>query len=296
MSAHEPYRVEVRLKNGLKRYYLVREVNTDARKFAATHLIKSGAKPTKAEITRCISMFGFDLEMKCLVKVTKFRAEKFSFERYADEDEYFELERHRYLNARRPVKDPEKETAAHIAALARFAGVEITPAETARMFSSGEIPRGKRLFEVNVLQNLRTAYLQRETKERLGMRMVLRLQDVLHTNSETGTGSLAAGDELKKMIAGFHQRIREKSHPFEQCFLFYEAFSALFPDEALLSAELFFRMAAIYGYVVTPGTWEEMIAAVRSENADMELALRRSFEEMTKSKVGVRQKQLDFFG
>lgn len=296
MSAHEPYRVEVRLKNGLKRYYLVREVNTDARKFAATHLIKAGTKPTKAEITRCIALFGFDLEMKCLGKVAKFRAGKFSFERYADEDEYFELERHRYLHARRPVKDPEKETAEHIAALARFAGTDVTPAEAARMFSSGEIPRGKRLFEVNVLQNLRAAYLLRETKERLSMRMVLRLQDVLQTNIEMRTGPSAADAEMKEMIAAFHQRIREKGHPFEQCYLFYEAFSASFPDEALLSAELFSRMASGYGYSVKPGTWAEMISAVRRENADMEFALRRSFEEMMKGKVGVRQKQLDFFG
>ncbi len=162
MSANELYRVEVRVQNGLKRYYLVREVNTDAKKFAATRMIKSGSKPTKSEISRCIALYGFDLEIKCMNKVAKFRAGKFSFERYADEDEYFELERFRYLLARRPPGDPEQETAVYISSAARTVDVVFTPAEVSRLFAAGEIPRGKRLSEINIIQNLKNAYQLRE--------------------------------------------------------------------------------------------------------------------------------------
>jgi len=38
-----------------------------------------------------------------------------------------------------------------------------------------------------------------------------------------------------------------------------------------------------------------MVAWVKNRNADLEFSVRRSFEEMTKGKIGVRQKQLDFF-
>ena len=296
MSANELYRVEVRLQNGLKRYYLVREVNTDAKKFAAARIIKSGSKPTKAEVSRCIALYGFDLEMKCMNKVAKFRAGKFTFERYADEDEYFELERFRYLLARRPPADPELETAAYISAAAQTAGVIITPAEVSRLFAAGEIPRGKRLSEINILQNLRNAYQMREKNTHPTPRTVYRVRDVLSRNLDTVSLSADSKKILAELIASFNQKIKEKAHPFEQCFLFYEAFSASFPEEGLLGAELFSRMTAGFGYRIPAGTWAGTIRWVKQQNTDLEIEIRRSFDDLTKGKVGVRQKQLDFFG
>ncbi|MDO9522583.1 MAG: hypothetical protein Q7J08_02605 [Methanocorpusculum sp.] len=296
MSANELYRVEVRVQNGLKRYYLVREVNTDAKKFAAARMIKSGSKPTKAEITRCIALYGFDLEMKCMNKVAKFRAGKFSFERYADEDEYFELERFRYLLARRPPGDPAQETAAYISDAARIADVVVTPAEVSRLFAAGEIPRGKRLSEINIIQNLKNAYQMREKHAHLTPRMVNTIRDVLTQNLDASPLSDESKKILAELIVSFDQKIKEKAHPFEQCFLLYEAFSAAFPEEGLLGAELFSRTTAGFGYRIPAGTWAETIRWVKKQNADMEIEIRRSFDDLTKGKVGVRQKQLDFFG
>jgi len=296
MSANELYRVEVRLQNGLKRYYLVREVNTDAKKFAAARMIKSGSKPTKAEITRCIALYGFDLEMKCMNKVAKFRAGKFSFERYADEDEYFELERFRYLLARRPPGDPEQEKAAYISSTALLADTVFTPAEVTRLFAAGEIPRGKRLSEINIIQNLKNAYQMREKNTHLSPRLVYKIRDVITQNLDTAPLSDESKKTLAELIVSFDQKIKEKAHPFEQCLLFYEAFSAAFPEEGLLGAELFSRMTSGFGYCVPSGTWAETVSWVKKQNADLELEIRRSFDDLTKGKVGVRQKQLDFFG
>ena len=295
MSANELYRVEVRIRNGLKRYYLVREVNTDAKKFAATRVIKSGTKPTKAEMSRTIALFGFDLEMKCMNKVAKFRAGKFTFEQYADEDEYFELERFRYLLARSPPGDPEREAAAYISAAARTAAVDFTPAEVSRLLSSGEIPRGKRLYDVNVVQNLHNAYRLHGKKERLTPKTVYRLQKILYQNIDVAPLSSQSKKDLAVLISSFNRKIKENAHPFEQCFLFYEAFLAQFPEAGLLAFELFSRMTAGFGYRIPAGGWREMVAWVKNRNADLEFAVRRSFEEMTKGKIGVRQKQLDFF-
>ena len=296
MSANELYRVEVRIRNGLKRYYLVREVNTDAKKFAATRVIKSGTKPTKAEISRTIALFGFDLEMKCMNKVAKFRAGKFTFERYADDNEYFELEKFRYLLARCPLRDQDYESAAYISAAARTAAVEFTPAEVSRLFSAGEIPRGKQLFDVNVVQNLHNAYRLHGKKERLTPKTVYQLQNILYRNIDAAPLTPSSKKDLTALLSSFNQKINENAHPFEQCFLFYEAFSALFPEAGLLGFELFSRMTAGFGYRIPVGGWPEMIAWVKTQNADLEFAVRRSFEEMTKGKIGVRQKQLDFFG
>jgi len=296
MSANELYRVEVRLQNGLKRYYLVREVNTDAKKFAAARMIKSGSKPTKAEITRCIALYGFDLEMKCMNKVAKFRAGKFSFERYEDEDEYFELERFRYLLARRPPGDPEQETAAYISSAALMADTVFTPAEVTRLFAAGEIPRGKRLSEINIIQNLKNAYQMRKKHAHLTPRMVYTIRDVLTQNLDASPLSNESKKILAELITSFDQKIKEKAHPFEQCFLFYEAFSAAFPEEGLLGAELFSLTTAGFGYRIPAGTWAETIRWVKLHNVDLELDIRRSFDDLTKGKVGVRQKQLDFFG
>ena len=295
MSANELYRVEVRVRNGLKRYYLVREVNTDAKKFAATRIIKSGTKPTKAEISRTIALFGFDLEMKCMNKVAKFRAGKFTFEQYADDNEYYELEKFRYLLARLPPENPELESAAYISAAARTAAVDFTPAEVSRLLSAGEIPRGKRLYDVNVVQNLHNAYRLHGKKERLTPKTVYRLQNILYQNIDAAPLTSQSKKDLAALISSFNQKIKENAHPFEQCFLFYEAFSDHFPEAGLLGFELFSKMTAGFGYRIPVGSWPEMTAWAKNRNADMEFAVRRSFEEMTKGKIGVRQKQLDFF-
>ncbi len=228
-------------------------------------------------------------------KVAKFRAGKFTFEQYADEDEYFELERFRYLLARCPPGDPERETAAYISAAARTAAVDFTPAEVSRLFSAGEIPRGKRLFDVNVVQNLHNAYRLHGKRELLTPKKVYQLQNILYQNIDAAPLASQSKKDLAVLLSSFNQKVKENAHPFEQCFLFYEAFLAQFPEAGLLGFELFSKMTTGFGYRIPAGSWPEMIAWVKNQNTDMEFAVRRSFEEMTKGKIGVRQKQLDFF-
>ena len=295
MSANELYRVEVRVQSGQKRYYLVREVNTDAKKFAATHLIKSGTKPTKVEITRCIGLYGFDLEMKCLTKVAKFRAKKYSFEKYTDDNEYFELERFRYLTGLQARRTIGPDMAAYISETAYLAGAEFTPMEISRMLTTGEIPRGKLLSGVNIVQNLKNAYQARVKKERLTPCRVLKLRSVLLQNLDIASFSPGEKKILAGFISSFNEKIKEKYYPFEQCVLFYEKFTESFPSEVLLAAELFPRMTIGFGYPVIIGGWEEIIGWVKEQNTVLELDVRHYFSEMTKGKTGVRQKQLDFF-
>ncbi|MCK9312682.1 MAG: hypothetical protein M0P20_01310 [Methanocorpusculum sp.] len=295
MSANELYRVEVRVQSGQKRYYLVREVNTDAKKFAATRLIKSGTKPTRAEITRCTGLYGFDLEMKCLAKVVKFRAKKYSFEKFADDNEYFELERFRYLVGLLARRTTGQDMVAYISEIARLANVEFTPAEITRMLSSGEIPRGKLLSGVNVVQNLKNAYQTRAKKEHLTSGRVMKIRSVLLQNLDITPFSPEDNRILTGLISSFNEKIKEKYHPFEQCVLFYEKFMESFPSEVLLAAEIYSRMTTGFGYPVIIGKWEDIIGWVKEQNTVLELEVRHSFSEMTKGKTGVRQKQLDFF-
>ncbi len=104
----------------------------------------------------------------------------------------------------------------------------------------------------------------RKANEHLTPRAVYKLQDVLNQNM--ATVPLSAGS--KKIIAGlsvsFDQKIKEKAHPFEQCFLFYEAFTTAFPEENLLASELFSRMTAGFGYSVPVGIWDWTIHWVKN--------------------------------
>jgi hypothetical protein len=101
MTAGDFYRIEFRIQNSVRKYYLIREIFTDSKKFSASRLITSGTPPTRRETDRCASLFGFDLELKCIAKAAKYRAESFRFEEEIDTDAVFEIERYRLLTARK---------------------------------------------------------------------------------------------------------------------------------------------------------------------------------------------------
>ena len=90
------FRIDTRVQNGVVKYYLLREVNSDSRKFRASKLIKAGVMPTDAEISRAILLHGFDLEIKCCEKVASYRIKNFRYEYAANEEAYRLLEKYRY--------------------------------------------------------------------------------------------------------------------------------------------------------------------------------------------------------
>ncbi len=143
----------------------------------------------------------------------------------------------------------------YISSAARTVDVVFTPAEVSRLFAAGEIPRGKRLSEINIIQNLKNASQLREKNAHLTPRIVYKIRDVLTRNLDTVPLSVESKNVLAELIASFDQKIKEKAHPFEQCFLLYEAFSASFPEESLLGAELFSRITAGFGYRIPADTW-----------------------------------------
>ena len=74
-TAGDFYRIEFRIQNSVQKYYLIREIFSDAKKFSASRLITSGTPPTRTEVNRCASLYGFELELKCIAKAAKYRAE-----------------------------------------------------------------------------------------------------------------------------------------------------------------------------------------------------------------------------
>ncbi len=81
-----------------------------------------------------------------------------------------------------------------------------------------------------------------EKKERLTPKTVYRLQKILYQNIDAAPRSSQSKKDLAVFISSFNQKIKENAHPFEQCFLFYEAFLAQFPEAGLLAFELFSRV------------------------------------------------------
>ncbi|HJJ54968.1 MAG TPA: hypothetical protein O0X50_02660, partial [Methanocorpusculum sp.] len=101
MTSSDLFRVEYREQNSVPKYYLVREIFSDSRKFSASRLITSGTPPAKAQISRCAALYGFDLELKCIAKAVKYRIEYFRYDLTDGGDALIELERYRLLQARK---------------------------------------------------------------------------------------------------------------------------------------------------------------------------------------------------
>ncbi|MDO5846070.1 MAG: hypothetical protein Q4Q04_04005 [Methanocorpusculum sp.] len=295
MSAGELYRIEFRVQNSIKKYYLFREIYSDARKFTASRLIKSGTAPTRTEINRCAALYGFDLELACVQKAARFRTENFTFEQYDDADAVFELEKYRCLFARKMALAPYDYTPAYIASAE---GVTLTAAEIEKLFSSGTIPRGKTLSEINRVQNLHNACRMRGGAKPLTAAQVWKLQAVLSANLPV-VHPPAAGlrRPVEKLLRTYAQNIRQGFHPFEQSVYLARGMLELMPDETLLAGEIFARTAAKTGYVLFPTpdfAWEDAVSYARRRNPVLELEVRTLNADRFKVRAGGRQKQLEF--
>lgn len=293
MSTDGLYRIEFRVQNAVKKYYLVREIFSDSRKFAASRLIKSGMAPTRTEINRCASLYGFDLELSCVQKAARFRTEKFTFEEYDDSDAVFEVEKYRCLLARREALAPRSYEAAYIASCK---DVTLSAAEIERMFSAGTIPRGKTLAEINLVQNLHNAFRMRNNRP-LTVPQVYKIQAVLSANLSEMPLSQSLRRPLEKVLRSFYQNMKQGYHPFEQSVFLARELQALLPDEPLLVGELFARTAARAGYVFFPVpdfSWETAVSYAKGRNLSLELEVRHLNAERFRVRAGGKQKQLEF--
>ena len=294
MTAGDFYRIEFRIQNSVQKYYLIREIFSDAKKFSASRLITSGTPPTRTEINRCASLYGFELELKCIAKAAKYRAEEYKYDQYDDADAVVELERFRLLLARRMQLSPEEYVSAYIASIPE---VTFDADEIARMFSAGTIPRGKTLSEVNLVQNLFNAFYQRDGKP-VSVSRLYKQHAVLSANLGGKPLSPDLRPALEKRIAEFSRKIKSGFYPFEQCVLLYQDLSELLPEETVFLTEVYASLLAGFGYILFPAdapTFEEAVSFVRFANPGLEREVRRLNEEKFRVKAGGKQKQLELF-
>jgi len=294
MTAGDFYRIEFRIQNSVQKYYLIREIFSDAKKFSASRLITSGTPPTRTEVNRCASLYGFDLELKCIAKAAKYRAESFSYDQYDDTDAVFELERFRLLLARRLQLSAEDYTAEYIASCT---GVTFTSAEVSKLFADGTIPRGKTLPEVNLVQNIANAVKMRDGRL-ISVSRIYKLSSVLSANLDKALLSADLRPVLEKRTAEFSEKIKAGFYPFEQCLLLYSDLQEGIADEPVLLEEIYASLLAGFGYVLFPAnapSFEEAVSFVRSVNPILEREVRRLNEEMFRVKAGGKQKQLELF-
>lgn len=291
MKPEDLYRIEKRLQNGLNTYYIVREIFSDGRKFSASHLIKKGTMPARAEVIRCAGMYGFDLEMKCIDKAAKYRAAHLSTDSEADESDIFELERFRlftkfseeYINPREIWDE-----------IAGFDEITFTRDELKRMFESGKIPAGKTLSEVKTALNGKDAVSSRK-KERICGASLKKLYALLHAHEEAVLEEADLQAVMKK-ISVFYSRVSAGYHPLEQAAMVFEEISSLMPDEKMFVCEIFNRLILAHGYRFAASGFSDMVYCAREANALMELDLRRFLSAEFRVHSGARQRQLDFFG
>lgn len=293
MNAGDFYRIEFRMQNNVRKYYLVREIFSDAKKFAASRLITSGTPPTRRETDRCASLYGFDLELKCITKAAKYRAAKFRYDTYDDTDAVLELERFRLLTAR---KMQMERAPLYPAFIASFADVTFDENEVEKMLSVGTIPRGKTLSEVNLVQNLFNAWNLREAKMPTVSRLY-KLSAVLSANRDCKPLSLSLRPALEKCLQNFSGKIKDGFYPFEQCLLLYQDLSDLV-DDPVFAGEVYGSLLSFFGYPFTleqAQSFASAVSYVEEENPALEYDVRRLNEALFTVKTGGRQKQLELF-
>ncbi|MDO5844307.1 MAG: hypothetical protein Q4Q53_04070 [Methanocorpusculum sp.] len=292
MKVEDLFRVDERLRNGLKKYYLVCELFSSSKKFAVSHLIKTGTKPTKSEIIRSAGLFGFDLETNTIDKAAKYSSEIFNFDKFASDDDFYEIEKYKYLTRLffKMTNEPPREKI-----ISKFHGITFSENEISKMFESGKIPDGKFLPEVNLIQNLNSS-LNYPLHKKITLRSVEKIRERLYNNfdvKEFDSGNQAV---LENIISEFNKKISENYHPLEQCIILSEALFDNFQDR-ILASFILCRTALVLGYFVTPdiSSWENTVEFIKSENEVLEKAVRKKISSEFKVASGARQRQLDCF-
>lgn len=233
------YRVDRRVQNGVVKYYLMREVNSDSRKFRASKLIKAGTPPTDPEIARAILLYGFDLEMKCCEKVVAYRVKNFKYEYEVNEEAYYQLEKYRYLDLRYHdyLTDDEyrqhvKEREYHyIHESAKTVGCTFTYPEVVQMIETGKIPNGKYLRDVNEIQNLhQCVVLRNKNPRKVTLALVLQIRKMILRNLEEPEPiSREKEIAIQKLLNTYYQKIQDGYHPVGQITYLHKYFRKLKP-------------------------------------------------------------------
>ncbi len=293
MTAGDFYRIEFRIQNSVRKYYLIREIFTDSRKFSASRLITSGTPPTRRETDRCASLFGFDLELKCIAKAAKYRAESFRFEEADDTDAVFEIERYRLLTAR---KQQMKSADLFPDYAASHKAVTFDAEEISKMFEAGTIPRGKTLSEVNLVQNLKNAWNLRDCKMP-SIHKIVKIHQALSAN--LGKEALTAEEKtaIEKQLRIFSEKIKDGFYPFEQCRIFYRSLMEITGDD-VFAGDIYHMLLSNFGYsfpLNKAESFEDAVSFVEEENPGLEYDIRQLNESIFTVKAGGKQKQLELF-
>lgn len=233
------YRVDKRVQNGVVKYYLMREVNSDSRKFRASKLIKAGTPPTDPEVARAILLYGFELEMKCCEKVVSYRVKNFKYEHEESEKTYSQLEKYRYLDLRYQDYLSEEEAARRISEReyhyihesVKNVGCTFTYPEVVQMLETGKIPNGKYLRDINEIQNLyRCAVLRNKNPRKVTLALVLQIRNMILDNIEEPERiSPEKKAAIQKHLNTYYQKINDGYHPAEQIIILYNNFRKLKP-------------------------------------------------------------------
>lgn len=271
------YRVDQRLQNGVIKYYLLREINSDTQKFRATKLIKCGTLPTDAEVARIILLHGFDLEMKCCEKVAAYRVNNFKYHFPMDEEAYTNLEKYRYLDMRYHEYLTKEEYAKHgkereynyIHESTKTVGNTFTLPEIYLMLDTDKIPNNKTLRDVNEIQNLHNCTILRmKNPRKITLPLILKLRSMILSNIEEESETLTRENEaaIRRLITAYYKNIDQGYHPFEQILLWYQAFRHLKPFKIgtnRVAREVVHYMMMAIGY---PRTFQTSYQVMKESN------------------------------
>ncbi len=297
------FRIDTRVQNGVVKYYLLREVNSDSRKFRASKLIKAGVMPTDAEISRAILLHGFDLEIKCCEKVASYRIKNFRYEYAANEEAYRLLEKYRYLDMRLHDYLTPEEYKAHVKdreyhyihESAKTAGNTFTFSEVVMMLDTGKIPNGKYLRDVNEIQNLRACTMLRNKNPRkVTPALIQRMRNMILANIEEPE-KLSRENEIavRHQLDTYYKKLADGYHPAEQMFLWHREFRTLKPFRVgtrRVARELIHYMVLPLGY---PLAFQSSLQTIGEDGRVVDRDIDRIIPEFFEKYIGNRIPELE---
>ncbi len=297
------YRVEDRLQNGTRKYYLLREVNSNSRKFRAAKLIKCGTPPTDAEIARIVLLYGFDLEMKCCEKIADYRVKTFRYELNPNKNAYVQLERYRYLDMRYHDYLTPEEYRAHVREheyhyiheSVKTVGCTFTFPEVVQMLDTGKIPNEKFLRDVNEIQNIYAcASLRNRHPRKVTVSLTLRLREMILEKIDTPEKLEPQMEEaIQQTLDRYYHRVGKGYHPFEQMIIWYQAFHQLQPFKAgskRVAREVVHYMAMANGY---PLSFQTSAQVVDNASLFADLDLEKNIPEILSKYMGDKLPELE---
>ena len=290
----KPYRLEHYTSKGKQVYNLVKDITVKNKK-TKVRVSLGHIKPTKEEVKKLSKKYAYALEAQAAEKRAKLSASLFQSKCLTSE-QIINIERIRYLYktftsllTTSEIKIYESTFEVnYVQGTTSIEGNTITTAETYSLLIDGILPKGKKLREINEVQNFKKVKAYRDSyNKRITLDFIKSLHSLIMDNidyhsagffrriDDIGiygcdlpvTPAILIKDDLVELIDRYYRQLEEGVHPFEAAALFHYDFEMIHPftdGNGRVGREIFNYMLKKCGYPRLLFLGEDRIRYIKS--------------------------------